>query len=240
MKIRDYNKSTIEEIEEKFDNQVHRYSDINTGQETAMDSVLIMELVSRMAIAAKPEATHILDIGCGAGNYTLKILEKIPGLNCTLIDLSKNMLNKAKERIREKTKGEIKTIHSDIREVEIEHDKYDIVVAATSLHHLRDDDEWITIFKRIYNSLKPNGAFFISDLILYDNNSIDQEAWNDYWEYLDKKGGEKLKNWVYEHIDKEDTPRSLNYITGLLKETGFRQTEIFYRRSVFAALCGIK
>jgi SAM-dependent methyltransferase len=56
-------------------------------------------LVTEAAAATTPHARHVLDVGCGAGNYTLKLLERLPGLDATLIDLSQPMLDRARERV---------------------------------------------------------------------------------------------------------------------------------------------
>lgn len=77
-----------------------------------------MALVAQAAAVTTPHARHVLDVGCGAGNYTLKLLEQLPNLDVTLIDLSQPMLERATERIKQATTGCIKTIQGDIREVE--------------------------------------------------------------------------------------------------------------------------
>ena len=64
-------KSTVKEIKERFDNDVERFSSLDIGQTSTVDSVLCMDLITQAAAHATPNATHILDIGCGAGNYTL-------------------------------------------------------------------------------------------------------------------------------------------------------------------------
>jgi len=240
MKIRDHDKSTPKEIREKFDNEVHKYDNLEKGQQSAMDSAIIMETVSRMAGAVNPEAKELLDIGCGGGNYTIKTLAYLQNPNCTLIDLSSNMLQKAKERISEETTGGIETIQEDIREIDLPDNKFDIVIAATSLHHLREENEWEDVFAKIYKSLKSKGAFFVSDLVLHDHPEINQAAWKGYWDYLEEEGGDELKQWVYEQIDKEDSPRSLGFQTGLMWTCGFKFVEVLYRNSVFAAICGVK
>lgn len=240
MKIREYNKSSVEEIQNKFDNEVHKYDNLDKGQLSAMDSVIIMDTVSRMAGAVQPNAKEMLDIGCGGGNYTLKTLNYLKGTNCTLVDLSANMLAKAKERISEATSGIVNTLQGDIRKIEIGTEKFDIVIAATSLHHLREVEEWEHVFAKIYNALKPGGAFFISDLVLHDHAVINQAAWKGYWDYLEEAGGDKLKQWVYEQIDKEDSPRPLNFQTNIMWKCGFKNVEVLYRNSVFAAIVGVK
>src|SRR5258705_342145 len=88
-------KSTPAQIRQRFDNDVERFSNLQTGQSAQIDSPLILDLISSSAAATNPTATHLLDVGCGAGNYTLKLLQLLPNLNLTLIDLSQPMLDRA-------------------------------------------------------------------------------------------------------------------------------------------------
>src|SRR6187431_2309516 len=92
-------KSTVDEIRRRFDADVERFSNLETGQSATVDAPLAMGLVAEAAAATTPHARHILDVGCGAGNYTLKLLEQLPNLDVTLIDLSKPMLDRAAERV---------------------------------------------------------------------------------------------------------------------------------------------
>ena len=89
------NKSTVEEIRQRFDADVDRFSNLETGQSATVDAPLAMSLIAEVAAAVTPKATSVLDVGCGAGNYTLKLLERLPNLNVTLIDLSRPMLDRA-------------------------------------------------------------------------------------------------------------------------------------------------
>ncbi len=110
-------KSTIAEIRERFDNDVERFSNLETGQQSTIDATISLELITEAAKNIAPDATHLLDIGCGAGNYTLKMLSKLPGLHCTLVDLSQPMLSKAFERVSAQTAGNVETRQGDIREL---------------------------------------------------------------------------------------------------------------------------
>src|SRR3954452_14921023 len=108
-------KSTVDEIRQRFDADVERFSNVDTGQSATVDAPLAMALVARAAAAATPDARHVLDIGCGAGNYTLKLLEHLPGLDVTLMDLSRPMLDRAAERVGKATSGRVQTIQGDVR-----------------------------------------------------------------------------------------------------------------------------
>src|SRR5262245_13854991 len=100
-------KSTVAEIRARFDADVERFSNLETGQSATVDAPLAMELIAEAAAATTPHARHVLDIGCGAGNYTLKLLEYLGDLDVSLVDLSQPMLARAVERIRPATTGSI-------------------------------------------------------------------------------------------------------------------------------------
>src|SRR5436305_2025639 len=95
----DVMKSTVQQIRERFDNDVERFSQLETGQSATVDAPLVLEMIAQAASAVTPNAKSVLDIGCGAGNYTLKLLHRLPDLDCTLLDLSRPMLDRANERV---------------------------------------------------------------------------------------------------------------------------------------------
>ncbi len=67
-------KSSVEEIRQRFDQEVERFSNLETGQSATVDAPLALELISEAAAVTTPQAKRLLDVGCGAGNYTLKLL----------------------------------------------------------------------------------------------------------------------------------------------------------------------
>jgi tRNA (cmo5U34)-methyltransferase len=233
-------KSTVKEIRERFDNEVERFSNLETGQVATMDAKIVLELITCTARAIKPEAKTILDLGCGAGNYTLKMLSKVPNLDCTLVDLSQNMLDKAFERVSEATTAKVETIQGDIRDIEFPKNHYDIILAAAVLHHLREDSDWELVFQKLYDSLTPGGCFLISDLVVQDHEAVNQLTWKMYANYLKQHGGSAYQQKVFDYIEKEDTPRSMSYQLDLMKKVGFSSTEILHKNACFGAFGGIK
>src|SRR5437588_6502648 len=111
-------KSTVDEIRQRFDADVERFSNLETGQSATVDAPLAMALVAQAAAATTPHARHVLDVGCGAGNYTLKVLEHLPDLDATFLDLSRPMLDRAADRVGKATAGTVTAIQGDIREIE--------------------------------------------------------------------------------------------------------------------------
>lgn len=237
----DYSKkATNQQIRERFDKDVERFSNLETGQQTTIDAPLTMELCTEAAKYANPNATELLDIGCGAGNYTLKMLSKIPDLNCTLNDLSLPMLQKARERILPQTKGTVTIIQEDMRNLNLFDNHFDIILAAATLHHLRDDDDWELMFHKVYKALKPGGSFWVSDLVTHDSELIKKLFEDQYSSYIETLGGPAYRQKVLDYVHYEDTPRSLNYQLALLGKVGFDSIDILHKHSSFAAFGAIK
>ncbi len=233
-------KSTLKEIKERFDNDVERFSNLKTGQVSTIDAEISLELITESSKRIVPNAKNLLDIGCGAGNYTLKMLLKVEDLNCTLVDLSKPMLDKAFERVTGQCNSVVEVIQGDIREVILKENHFDIILAGAVLHHLRDDNDWEQTFDKLYRLLKPGGCLMISDLVTQESESINEYIWQRYGDYLERVGGANYRDKVFEYVAKEDSPRSVNYQLDLMKKVGFKKTEILHKNMCFAAFGGIK
>jgi tRNA (cmo5U34)-methyltransferase len=219
-------KSTIAEIRERFDNDVERFSNIETGQLSTIDAKISLELITEASKRIVPNAENLLDVGCGAGNYTLMMLSKLPNLNCTLVDLSKPMLDKAYQRITPESKNEVTILQGDIREVNLEQNYFDI--------------DWEKTFQKLFNLLKPGGCLMISDLITQDTPAVNDYCFERYGDYLEGLNGKDYRQKVLDYIEKEDSPRSMNYQLDLMKQVGFSKVEILHKNMCFGAFGGIK
>ena len=234
------NKSSIAEIRERFDNDVERFSNLDTGQVATIDANISLELITEAAKRIVPNAKSILDVGCGAGNYSLMMLSKLPDLDCNLVDLSGNMLKKAMERVSAETNGTVSAFQQDIRDVFFPESSFDIILAGAVLHHLRDDEDWEKTFTKLFNLLKPGGCLMIADLITQDTDVLNKYTWERYGDYLESVGGKEYREKVLAYVEKEDSPRSMNYQLDLMKSVGFSKVEILHKNMCFGAFGGIK
>ena len=233
-------KSTAEQIRERFDKDVERFLNLETGQSATIDAPLVLELVTDAAAAANPQARAVLDAGCGAGNYTLKLLQKLPHLDVTLVDLSRPMLDRAVQRVGPATRGAITPLQSDLRDLSLPEASHDVVLAASVLHHLRTDAEWEAVFAKLYRGLRPGGSIWISDLVEHSIPPVQQLMWQRYGGYLVSRGGEAYRDRVFDWVEREDTPRSLTFQLDLLRRVGFGRVDVLHKNGCFAAFGGVK
>jgi len=233
-------KSTVDEIRRRFDSEVERFSNLATGQSATVDATLAMDRIAQAAAAVTPHASHVLDVGCGAGNYTLKLLGYLPSLAVTLVDLSRVMLDKAHERVTRSTSSQVVTQQGDIRELTFPEKSFDIVLASAVLHHLRTDVEWQAVFAAVFKALRDGGSFWIFDLVECSIPAIQALMWREYGAYLTQLQDASYRDSVFAYIEKEDTPKPLLFQLDLLRTVGFRQVEVLHKNVCFAAFGAIK
>ena len=235
-------KSTLKDIELRFDLDVERFSNLETGQLTTLDAKYNMELITEAIIRLYPNLSTVLDIGCGAGNYDVSLLQRKSPLHITLSDLSQPMLDKAKERVEAiNVGGNCRIIKGDLRTLPVDNESFDVIIATAVLHHLRDDADWESTFTMLYSKLKKGGSIWIFDLITQDSAALHEFIYEErYGDYLTSLKDETYRNHVFSYIDQEDSPRSLMYQLYLLRKVGFSKVDILHKNLCFASFVGFK
>jgi ubiquinone/menaquinone biosynthesis C-methylase UbiE len=165
----------------------------------------------------------ILDLGCGNGNVTHRLIQKFPDAEYTLVDASQEMISLCQKEFK---LYNLNCIQCYFNEFYFQEDNYDLVVAGFSLHHCNSVEKQ-ELFKKIYGSLKKGGFFACSDLMLSKSNpkhSKLKEQWKSFV-HLTFPDGEKWK-WLMEHYSEFDKPDNFSDQKSWLKDAGF--TKIIY------------
>ena len=108
-------------------------------------------------------APNILDLGAGTGLLAERLLARWPRSRLVLVDLSTDMLHRARERFAGRG------VQVELRAADYLADPlggpYDAVVSALSIHHLPDAGKR-ALFRRAFAALRPGGRFVDADNVL--------------------------------------------------------------------------
>jgi tRNA (cmo5U34)-methyltransferase len=129
----------------------------------------MLEVITRCL----PSTTRrILELGCGTGELSLKILNRFPDVQIIALDYSPRMLQFAQTKI---TASEYESrwtgVQADFGDWANNSDKFDLgsefdaSVSSLAIHHLEDNMKF-KLFQQIADSLSPNGCFWNADPIL--------------------------------------------------------------------------
>ncbi len=139
-------KSSVDDIRRRFDADVERFSNLETGQSATVDAPLAMALVAQAAAATTPHARHVLDVRCGAGLHS----QTPPAHSQPERDAHRPEPPDARQSDRadqaDRRPERSRRSRATSGEVELGEEQFDIVVAAAVLHHLRTDEEWRAVF----------------------------------------------------------------------------------------------
>jgi len=131
----------------------------------------------------------VADLGAGSGLFARHVLAVYPNASFTLVDASREMLDIARKRFRQKP--ESFTFVEQRLEDFSEPDRFDVAISSLAIHHLEDADKR-SLFKRIFAALRPGGAFINVDQIK-GQPPFDQLYWKTWLAKIQAAGASDVK-----------------------------------------------
>lgn len=182
----------------------------------------------------RDDAFDVLDLGAGTGLLTAVLREQFPKARYTLIDISDEMLARARGRFA--GAQDVRIAVSDYS-VEPLPGRFDAIVSALSIHHL-DDPGKASLFQRIYEALKPGGIFVNAEEVLAPTTALDQLYWDEWERQARAAGAPEEEFGGVEERAKFDKPAKLDEQLGWLREAGFSDVDCYYKYMMFAVYGG--
>jgi trans-aconitate 2-methyltransferase len=96
---------------------------------------------------------RLLDAGCGTGRLTALLLEIVPRGLVVALDLSRNMLNTAREHLTPRFHERVHFVAADLQDLPFEH-AFNCIVSTAAFHWVLDHDR---LFRSLQRALRPNG-----------------------------------------------------------------------------------
>jgi len=175
-------------------------------------------------------------IAAGTGLYSLKLLERYPRAELTLIDFAGNMLDIARQIFS--GNPNITYIQDDYSTYDFTEVKYDIVISALSIHHFHDEGKK-KIYSKIYSLLDTRGELLNADQIAADSEPLDHKYRDIHTQFVKANATEAEYEQFRENI-KLDRRSPIAAQLNWLKEAGFTEADSIFKLNCFAVMYASK
>jgi len=137
-------------VKDSYKNWADQY-DTNINRTRDLEALALRECLATISFK------NCLEIGCGTGKNTTWLLDKAGSV--TAIDLSSEMLSKAKQKIES---DNVSFIQADINEPwTFTNKKYDLITFSLVLEHIEDIQR---VFNRASEKIAPGGYLYLGEL----------------------------------------------------------------------------
>jgi tRNA (cmo5U34)-methyltransferase len=193
----------------------------------------------RTAVAMAPfepeQAIRVLDLGSGTGLLASFVLQHYPQARLTLVDISTEMLQKARQRFQ-RAGERVAILELDYNTQDLP-GQYDLIVSALSIHHL-EAEEKRRLFQKLFHSLQPGGAFINADHIEAPTPTLFQ-TYKELWIARTRElGVDEADLQAALERTKLDRLSTLEDQLRWLQQCGFRDVDCYYKWLHFAVFGG--
>lgn len=167
---------------------------------------------------------RVVDLGAGTGALAEAILEHDAVGSVVLLDIDPEMLEKARGRVERYGDRAVPLLRSFDEPFE----RCDAFSASLSLHHIPSMESKASLFRRIFEALKPGGVFVNGDANMPEAG-VDRDALYDIWaDHQVRHGIDRSQAWKnFESWAGEDTYMPLDEELDALREAGFQAKRVW-------------
>jgi ubiquinone/menaquinone biosynthesis C-methylase UbiE len=175
-----------------------------------------------------------MEIGSGSANLSITVSKHIKMKSLLLVDHSAAFLEVAKQKLAETDSVPIipsfkhASFLSDDWQNDIEPNSKDLILSSLTLDHIADDDEFLSLLKKLRGLLKKGGCFVTAEKCA--SSDMTTKSWQSFAKMIHIRGENNLKNnfknpseieaWKH-HNFTEDILRPFADVWTLTEKAGF-------------------
>jgi len=181
-------------------------------------------------------AARVLELGCGTGNFSLRLADRFPNATLTVVDASPEMVGVTRTRLRSShpdVEGHARFVAARFEALRAGRVQFDLVTSCISLHHLAEVDH---VFHVIHGVLRPGGTFRFADQMRGGTPGNHDRNWRRWLEFCRQPGHcspEELQS-LLDHSDAHDHYRTLRDHIASLEAAGFSSVDCTWRDGMWA------
>jgi len=220
-------KAHFEEEADEFDNVILKLIPHYTEMIDALVRAIPFE---------KDASINVIDLGCGTGTVAQKIKSAFPNAKISCLDVAENMI-----RLAQKKLGGTADCYVCGFDEFVFDKKYDVMVSSLALHHLANDEDKKTFYRKIFDALNDNGVFYNADVVLGSNDRLQELYMAKWMTFMGKTvSSEEIENKWLVNYKTEDRPTKLMNHLNWLKNIGFSEIDVVWKYYNFAVYGGSK
>ena len=212
------------------------------------------EMLEAVTRCIPSNSRRILELGCGTGELSMKILNRCPDAEIIALDYSPRMIEFARNKMAEAGYQQWKGIEADFGEWANNPEKLDIgvefdaCVSSLAIHHLSNEMK-AKLFQRIGKSLNQGGCFWNADPVLSESPILEEIYKTVGKEWAEKQGTtiEQVRSRLASNSDSVDYAASYGHSSqdqlatldaqlAMLVKAGFNTVAVpwkYYKLAVF-------
>lgn len=201
----------------------------------------IITAIGMLAERFVSDNSQVYDLGCSRGAGILSVRRNVKASNVKIIgiDNSEPMVERCRSHINAYQSDIPVEIHlGDIRDVEIENAS--MVILNFTLQFLPPNDR-LSLLKKIYQGLKPNGVLVLSEKFTFENQVMNELLIDLHHTFKRANGYSELevsqKRTALENVMRTD---SITTHKQRLQEVGFNQVELWFQCFNFGSMIAVK
>ena len=213
---------------ERYDTEIRRFiPHYDEMIATAVELLLVLA----------PAAGQILDLGGGTGALSAAVLEGLPGVRVTLLDVDGDMLREARRRLARygnRVSFEQRSFLDPLPAA-------DVVVASLALHHVHDLHTKTQLFRSIHDALAPGGVLLNLDAVVSEGARLSGLVFDRMAARMGDHGiSDAEARGHFAAWAEEDRYFPLEAELRALSQAGFDEVECFWRRELCAVTCALR
>jgi tRNA (cmo5U34)-methyltransferase len=196
------------------------------------------EMSERLIDYLPNEPNTILELGCGTGNLSLRLAEKFPNAELTLVDASNEMIEITKARLSEKFPQQTRRANfvlACFEDLNAKEKHFDLVTSCISLHHVEDKQP---IYEKVFNALDSKGTFRFADQIHGGtkwNHEKNWQRWLDFCREPNNCNKDEIQS-LLDHAAAHDYYTPLAEHFRMLTDVGFKSVDCVWRNWIWGII----
>jgi len=186
--------------------------------------------------ALAPADGHVLDLGGGTGALSSAVLDGLPGVRVTVLDIDADMLAEARRRLarfEDRVAFREGSFFDPLPAT-------DAVVASLALHHVHDLQSKTMVYRAIRDALPPGGVLLNLDAAVTEGARLNRLVFDRMAVQMGEHGiADAEARGHFAAWAEEDRYFPLDAELGALRQAGFSEVECFWRRGLSAVTCAI-